>query len=236
MICHEYKCIFVHIPKTAGQSVEHVFLNLLGLTWETRAPLLLRHNDRPELGPPRLAHLRADEYVQFRYLSQEMFDEYFKFSFVRNPWSRMVSIYKYLGYHNEQHFKMFVFGDFVNTVFRKKHWLVGPQHEFVYSRDGQLLVDKLGRFEDIQSDFGAVCREIGIPDVKLPHVNSSKSKAVGSAHDGFTHRLKRIIKTIGGAGKIPDYQNYQEYYDQETIDMVGKIYSKDIDLFKYDFE
>ena len=30
MICHDYKCIFVHIPKTAGQSIEHVFLNQLG--------------------------------------------------------------------------------------------------------------------------------------------------------------------------------------------------------------
>ena len=101
MICHHYKCVFVHIPKNAGQSIEHVFLNLLNLTWETRAPLLLRCNDRLELGPPRLAHLKADEYVRYNYLTQEMFNDYFKFSFVRNPWSRIISIYKYLGFNKK---------------------------------------------------------------------------------------------------------------------------------------
>ena len=65
MISHHQKCVFVHIPKNAGQSIEHVFINLLELTWETRAPLLLRRNEHPELGPLRLAHLKAEEYVKY---------------------------------------------------------------------------------------------------------------------------------------------------------------------------
>src|SRR5687768_14243923 len=62
VICREYRCLFVHVPKTAGMSIEHVFLRLVGLTWETRAPLLLGGNDDPRLGPPRLEHLKASEY------------------------------------------------------------------------------------------------------------------------------------------------------------------------------
>ena len=38
MLCHDYRTIFVHVPKTAGQSIEMVFLNKLDLTWEQRAP------------------------------------------------------------------------------------------------------------------------------------------------------------------------------------------------------
>src|SRR5262245_2591511 len=86
MISHAQRCVFVHIPKVAGQSVEHVFVGWNNLTWKKRAPLLLRPNDNPAKGPPRLAHLRAEEYVQFGYLPPEKFASYFKFSFVRNPW------------------------------------------------------------------------------------------------------------------------------------------------------
>jgi hypothetical protein len=77
MLCHHDRCIFVHVPKTAGQSIEHVFLDRVGLTWETRAPLLLRPNDQPRLGPPRLAHLKAREYVACKYVTPEQFAGYF---------------------------------------------------------------------------------------------------------------------------------------------------------------
>jgi hypothetical protein len=77
------KSIFVHIPKNAGQSIEHVL-----------APLLLTYNNNPELGPPRLAHLKAREYVSCKYLTREQFDDYFKFAFVRDPgteWSQPIN-------------------------------------------------------------------------------------------------------------------------------------------------
>jgi len=59
MICAQYRCLFVHVPKTAGMSIDQVFLELVGLTWKTRAPLLLGGNDDPKLGPPRLEHLKG---------------------------------------------------------------------------------------------------------------------------------------------------------------------------------
>ena len=45
MICHQYRCVFVYIPKTAGMSIEQVFLDLLGLSWKTRERLLLGGNE-----------------------------------------------------------------------------------------------------------------------------------------------------------------------------------------------
>jgi len=233
MICHQYQCIFVHIPKNAGQSIEHVFLDLLGLNWETRAPLLLRPNDRPELGPPRLAHLKADEYVRFKYLTQEMFDDYFKFAFVRNPWSRMVSIYKFLGHDKNIDFRTFMLSVFKNYIFEHQHWFVGPQSDFVYSKEGELLVDYLGRFEDLQNGFDFVCNQIGLPTTKLPHVNKSENN--DSMHDLAEIQKTRGPDQVPGTGKPTDYENYQDYYDQDTIDCVAQLYRKDIMLFGYDF-
>lgn len=224
----------MHIPKTAGQSIEHVFVNMLGLRWEARAPLLLMPNDLPELGPPRLAHLKAAEYVRFKYLTQEMFDDYFKFSFVRNPWSRLVSIYKFLGYEKKIDFRSFLLGMFKNHLFERNNWFVGPQSDFVYSKNGELLVDYLGRFEDLQNGFEFVCKQVGIPVTRLPHVNKSKSNY--PMLDLSDKQKCKSIYEKAEANNFPDSKNYQDYYDEDTIDCVAQLYRKDIMLFGYDFE
>ena len=108
MLCHKYKCIYIHIPKTAGKSIQHVFARQLGLGSKKGSDLLLGMNDNPALGPPELSHLKTSEYVQFGYLSQEQFDSYFKFAFVRNPWDRIVSEYKFRGYPRKTDFKTLV--------------------------------------------------------------------------------------------------------------------------------
>jgi hypothetical protein len=234
MICHHKKCVFVHIPKNAGQSIEHVFLDLLNLKWETRAPLLLRHNDRPELGPPRLAHLKADEYVRYNYMTQEMYEEYFKFTFVRNPWTRMLSFYKFLGFNKKYDFKTFLMSKFKDDVFQNMHWFVGPQSSYIYTEEGELIVDFVGRFENFQSDFDQVCTNIGLPKILAPHVNKSKEKDTK-----FSLKPKELAENIfrGITTKnIAKFDTYQEYYDQESIDLVAKLYKRDIELFNYDFE
>ena len=92
MICRSYQCIFVHIPKAAGRSVEMYFIKRLGLdrdNEEDRQELLLVDNDDAAKGTEKLSHLSALEYVKCGHVSQLEFDQFFKFSFVRNPWSRL---------------------------------------------------------------------------------------------------------------------------------------------------
>ena len=158
MISHHHKCIFIHIPKNAGQSMEHVFLNLLGLKWETRAPLLLMYNNRPELGPPRLAHLKADEYVRFKYLTQEMFDKYYKFAFVRNPFDWLVSLYFYIkqstGHHLNSAVSDMEFPKFIEWYIDKNP---EKQIDFLINPDKKtLIVNYIGRFEKLSSRCASV--------------------------------------------------------------------------------
>lgn len=235
MICHHYKCIFVHIPKNAGQSIERVFLNLLGLTWGTRAPLLLRYNDKPELGPPRLAHLKAHEYVIYKYITNEMFNEYFKFATVRNPFCRTVSIYKYFyfKYNILADFKTFLLGYFKNELVKNKFWFVGPQSDFVFTNDGEQLVDYIIYFEDLQNGFDHVCKQIDLSQTQLKHTNKSMNirRTFSFKPKELAYRIYRSIKQKN----ISNFHKYQDYYDLETLDYVINLYRKDFELFKYEY-
>jgi len=215
LISHHDRCVFVHIPKCAGQSIEMFFLRRVGLDWERRAPFLLRFNDEPTLGPPRLAHLKARQYVENKWMTPAQFDEYFKFAIVRNPWDRLVSFYRYLGYDWRCSFSRFILYH-LPKQFERKNWFLCPQSEFVHASDGELLVDFVGRFESLTDDFSAACRRIGISDTELPHVNDSRKPKPGPMR-----WLKRRT--------LP----YHDMYDARSAKLVATLYQADVDAFKY---
>jgi hypothetical protein len=96
MFSDRYNALYVHIPKTGGQSIEHVFVTMHGLKWKNRESLLLRENDEPGGRAPRhLAHLYASEYRDRGYLTAERFACALKFATIRNPYDRARSEFKY---------------------------------------------------------------------------------------------------------------------------------------------
>lgn len=243
MLCHDYQCVFVHVPKNAGQSVEHCFLSLLNLDWKNRDQLLMRYNPRPELGPPRLAHLKARDYVRCGHMTQRQYDQYFSFAFVRNPWDRVVSFYKHLGFANIVSFKTFTLRILPNEIWRQKYWFVGPQHEFIVDKSGRCLVDFVGRFEHLQQDFRQVAARLHLPRTRLAHTNQSKAlqKTFSNWRLLGRHAMLRP-RQVGlhlwqqtfcrnNDGKRP----YEDYYDADTAEFVATLYQDDIDLFRYRF-
>ncbi len=226
MISEKHKCIFVHIPKVAGQSIELFFLGLNGLSWEAREALLLKYNPDPELGPERLAHLTASEYVDLGHITRSNFDDYFKFSFVRNPWARLVSEYLYRDYHKKMSFRAFVAhglpqkSDYSDTY---RHIL--PQYQFIYDNSGKNLLDFVGRFENLQQDFDLVCSRLEVAHTKLPHVNSATRVGI----------VKSILDKFVFFKLHSSPQSYVDYYDEKTKRKVEQMYISDIETFKYRF-
>lgn len=175
MVSHHHKCIFIHIPKNAGQSIENVFLDLIGLSWEMRDPLLLRHNTNPMLGPKRLAHLKSHEYVEYKYVSPQQYKEYITFAVIRNPWERAVSFYKYLGYDKICNFEDFIVKHLSKDLWHREYWFLCPQSEFIYY-NGKLNVDYVLRFENLEEDFKMICKKLNLQNIPLPRVNVSKEQ------------------------------------------------------------
>ncbi len=232
MVSHKHKCIFIHVPKTGGQSVEYAFLNDLGLDWPSRKPLILMENQDAKNGPPRLAHLTVEEYVSKHYLSQEVFDNYFKFSFVRHPETRLLSFYKFYGYDHYMALDRFIEKE-LNQLMKRRHWFLRPQVDFIY-KNGESLVDFLGKFENFQSDFEKVKEKLGRLDLHLPHVNKSKSKSLADISKRIWKELKRNPFYLGKVNPAMFFGFAKNSgISNRSLETIYSIYEPDYKAFDY---
>ncbi|NJK64871.1 MAG: sulfotransferase family protein [Synechococcaceae cyanobacterium SM2_3_1] len=153
--------------------------------------------------------------------SQKEFDSFFKFAFVRNPWDRLLSAYLYLkqGGRNredqewaETYLCIFeTFTQFVQQWVNEENIQLGlhfrPQSDFLCTHKAQLAVDFIGYLEDIDRDYEYIRGKLGIGQ-PLKTRNQTM------------HREK----------------DYRQYYSNETIQIVERVYQQDIALLGYTFE
>jgi hypothetical protein len=206
IISHQHRFIFAAIPKTGTHAVrqalrEHMSpedLEQVGLFVQKRFPFA-------ELAQIAHGHLTLQQVRPF--IGEETFSGYFKFAFVRNPFDRFVSYCAFMARKNGA-FGRDPQGVMRHLLFKVRpmhHVLFQPQHGFITGATGELLTDQVGRVEDMQTSYDAICARIGIPSRALTQVNSSRR---GS---------------------------YRDYYDQPLIDGVHELYRRDFELFGYNF-
>ena len=209
-ISHKHKFVFIAVTKTASSSIRSAIYNFVDL--------------RPtDFGEDVTPHIKSVD-LKKKFIEKGWdWDEYFKFAFVRNPWDRIVSQFKYKhGYiethivdqlkkgdgkynfkHNLLNFRGFL--DHLVMTNNEKKNLYLKQVDWIFDKNKKNMVDFVGRFENLQEDFNIVCDKIGIPHRQLPHQNKTKHK------------------------------HYTEYYNDETREIVAKKYAKDIEYFNYKF-
>ena len=107
-----------------------------------------------------------------------------------------------------------------------KYRHIMPQTEMLYDSDGNLLVDFVGKFEQLDQDFEKVCKHLGFEDSSLSHVNSSDKKS-----RELRRKFRNFIHNNGEA----NLRIYVDFYDAETREFVSNLYRKDIDNFGYSF-
>ena len=209
LISDSHEFIFLRVRKVASTSMKAILL-----------PLCIP-------GPQgRLAHIKSRarlEWDYHKYASRahddiravqkrrpaEKFDRYFKFAFVRNPWERLVSEYEFLLERPEhgRHARVKKLGGFKQFIHMQIPRSDAYQVNMLCNRQGKLLMDFVGKLENLQSDWQIVCERIGIPYQSLPRKNVTK------------HRRR-----------------YQEYYDDEGRQLVAEHWAREIELFEYNFD
>jgi hypothetical protein len=184
----EYRCIFIHIPKCAGMSINRTLFNNHG-------------GGHAPIGRYRIIY------------SPEEFRDYFKFAFVRNPWDRAFSAYNFLrkgGLHTgdqrwaKRNLAAFrTFNDFVRRGLRRRrilnHLHFRPQHTFVCEPlRRKPSVDFIGYYENLHVDFARVYRRL-TGRASAPHLfhgNRSRSTANSTYVDHYSREAREIVADL----------------------------------------
>jgi hypothetical protein len=190
LISYHKKFLFVHIFKTAGTSITDSLARFCYRPDSTRPSnwmAFFSTNWTKIHRKPIKKHATATEIRDS--LDREIFNSVFKFTFVRNPWDWQVSLYHYILENPENHgyeetMKM---GSFRNFVFSREK-LSFTQTSCLVDESGNLLVDFLGKFENLDQDFQSICDKVGI-SASLPHINKSKRTDYQDYYDAETRDL-----------------------------------------------
>ena len=168
-------------------------------------------------------------------LTDEKLDDYFKFTFVRNPFDRLVSAFNHIVMENLLKLHMgqerelnyvqlyMLFNLFVQRGLQtydinkdSVHWMTQYGH---VAMDGYQYVDFVGKYENLESDWRHVAKKIGVSE-ELPYIGASSTAKESS-------ETREVYQNL----------HYSKFYrNQEIIDIVSKFYKKDIDIFGYKLE
>ncbi|QNJ96715.1 sulfotransferase family 2 domain-containing protein [Constantimarinum furrinae] len=213
MISHEHKCIFIHIPKTAGTSILSFFYP--NITFKTGKPDYDRLFGWCPERRIHMQHATSKTLLETGLISQEVWNTYFKFTFVRNPWDKSYSDYiwmqKFAGVkgsfknyiEKEKEFKS-ILTDNSNHSYLGDHLM--PQSEF-FDLDGKYALDYVGRFENFSQDISTIMKKLDI------------------AQDFNKYENKGTRKS--------DYSLFYKNSDKRRVDRKYKV---DIENFNYTFE
>ena len=207
LISDRHEFIFVQMRKVASTSMQTIL-----------RPLCIPRPDG------RIAHLKSRARLEWDYhkyvfrthedilaakqrMGAEKFAHYFKFAFVRNPWERLVSEYEYILRHPEHGRYARVrslknLHEFIRMQIPRRD---AYQINMLCDKKGRLLVDFVGKLENLQNDWQTACALACIPYQPLPHRN------------------------------VTQHENYRDFFDQDNARLVARHWAREIKEFEYEY-
>ncbi len=188
-LCHQHKFIWFRVAKAASRTILDAF---------KEADIIL------DAQHPYSCHYPVN-----------LYQGYFKFAFVRNPWSRLVSCWldkvvarNFFKFSTDELLKMQKFENFIDFV-AHQNLNTGNEHIRLQSKLIDINnIDYIGKIENFDTDLTKILEHIGInlDLATIEHKHASKSRL-----------------------------HYSNYYDEKLKQKVAKIYAKDINIFSYHY-
>ena len=170
MISFQKRFLFVHIPKTAGNSIQSVLRDYS----EDELVALREEQDGVERFGLRNSKYKLRKHstlAEYRAaLGEAEFASLYKFTCVRNPWDRMISLY-FTPTQNPSAWDRKKFRKIIEKALPVSDYLWLNERE--RGNDPFQNVNYIVRFENIAEDFRAVCAALDVSPVILPQYNRS---------------------------------------------------------------
>jgi len=234
MISIQNKFIFIHVPKTGGNSLQEI----LKIYSEDVLTTNGKYQDGIEDFGVTNTKYKTKKHSPLSYYHSVMekclFEQLFKFAIIRNPWERMISLY--FSAHrgpkiewNRNKFIELVYrakplryficlnnnsrNKFIELVYRSKplRYFINKIYRYrSYNKQNSKTLDNdidfLIRYESLNDDFEKVCKILGISPKPLKVLNQSRR------------------------------EHYSMYYDDELIDLIERKFREEIIYGKYQFQ
>jgi hypothetical protein len=218
IVSHEHEFVFMKTRKTAGTSVEISLSRVCGdddvITPVTDVDEVLRraHGGRgpqhfespPNLERKAFNHMPVS--MVRKMLGRRKFETYFSFAIERNPWDAVVSLYHWRNRDTAPGSALPSFGDYVGS---DAVATFATKNQRIYRIKGEIAVNRVLRYESLDSDLAAVWTELGLPGTPdLPHAK---------------------------AGARPRAPSYRSYYDDDSQARVAELFAGPIADLGYEF-
>ena len=196
----KHRCIFVHIPKAAGSSIEQSSI----------------FDDRREEANNKYAATGHTPIKNFKKNLGEAFDGCLKFTFVRNPYSRLYSAYRFLqkGGLNPDDAKIFntfpedvrndfnEFVGFLNIQHINSILHIKPQYSFVTDNENKIPIDFIGKLETFNEDCIKLSKLLNY-EFEILHRNKTNYKPV-KMREVYSRSSEKVVRSF----YEKDFQNF----------------------------
>jgi hypothetical protein len=175
VISFQKRFVFIHVPKTAGKSLQQI-LRPHGRLLAESDELVEKAGRKDGILNP--THMRSRDVADA--LGAQEWAHLYSFGFVRNPWDRMVSLYSYItqtrAHALHRHAAELTFDGFLNGGEMMKP-VMRPMWEWLSDQDGRQLVLEVFRFEDLSEIYPTIVSKCGLAErPALPHLNASRRR------------------------------------------------------------
>lgn len=216
MICHKHKCIFIHIAKCAGTSIEYAF----GVDVENynakENDFLFGWDDTNKLW---LQHATPQQLIDLNYINEDIWNAYYKFIVYRNSWDKACSDYLWMkvvrnvndtfsNYLNKKgNFKK-ILNDDSSAFYAGDH--LNLQKSYFFLNGNKITYDTVIKFDDLNTGFKKVIKDLNLKE------------------NFFSNKLNQINKKNG--------LHYSFFYNNKRKKLVQNIFNEDIIFFDFKFE